>query len=48
MHACSDWLVYDGVIDGAGIASNYRAESTKMRDVAYVGLVKQMKQYQIL
>lgn len=40
-----DWLVYDVVIDGASIVSNYRAQfATIMRDVTYVGLVKKMKQ----
>lgn len=45
MHASGDWLVYDVVIDGAGIVSNYRAQFTSIiRDVTYVGLVKKMKQ----
>jgi len=48
MHASGDWLVYlvyDVVIDGASIVSNYRAQFTSIiRDVTYVGLVKQMKQ----
>lgn len=45
MHASHDWLVYDVVIDGAGIVSNYRAQfTTIIRDVAYVGLVKKMRQ----
>ncbi len=45
MHASEDWLVYDVVIDGASIVSNYRAQFTSIiRDVAYVGLVTKMKQ----
>lgn len=45
MHASGDWLVYDVVIDGAGIVSNYRAQFTSIiRDVTYAGLVKKMKQ----
>lgn len=45
MHASNDWLVYDVVIDGASIVSNYRAQFTSIiRDVAYVGLVKKMRQ----
>jgi len=45
MHASGDWLVYDVVIDGASIVSNYRAQFTSIiRDVTYVGLVKKMKQ----
>lgn len=45
MHASGDWLVYDVVIDGASIVSNYRAQfSSIIRDVTYAGLVKKMKQ----
>lgn len=45
MHASNDWLVYDVVIDGASIVSNYRSQFTSIiRDVAYAGLVKKMKQ----
>jgi phospholipid transport system substrate-binding protein len=45
LHASGDWLVYDVVIDGASIVSNYRAQfATIIRDVTYVGLVKKMKQ----
>jgi phospholipid transport system substrate-binding protein len=45
MHAGDDWLVYDVVIDGASIVSNYRAQfASIIRDVSYVGLVKKMKQ----
>lgn len=45
MHASGDWLVYDVVLDGASIVSNYRAQfTTIIRDVTYVGLVKKMKQ----
>ena len=39
------WWVYDIVIDGASIVSNYRSQFTSIiRDVSYVGLVKKMKQ----
>lgn len=45
MHQAGDWQVYDVVIDGAGIVSNYRAQfATVIRDVSYVGLVSKMKQ----
>lgn len=45
MHASRDWLVYDVVIDGAGIMCNYRAQFTSIiRDMTYVGPVKKMKQ----
>lgn len=45
MRVAQDWLVYDVVIDGASIVSNYRAQFTSIiRDVAYVGLVKKLKQ----
>ena len=45
LHASGDWLVYDVVIDGASIVSNYRAQFTSIiRDVTYGGLVKKMKQ----
>lgn len=40
-----EWLVYDVVVDGASIVSNYRAQFTSIiRDVSYVGLIKKMKQ----
>lgn len=40
-----EWLVYDAVVDGASIVSNYRAQFTSIiRDVSYVGLVRKMKQ----
>jgi phospholipid transport system substrate-binding protein len=40
-----DWLVYDVVIDGASIVSNYRAQFTSIiRDMSYAGLVKKMKE----
>ena len=40
-----EWLVYDAVVDGASLVSNYRAQFTSIiRDVSYVGLVKKMKQ----
>lgn len=45
MRAGDDWLVYDVVIDGASIVSNYRAQfASIIRDVSYIGLVKKMKQ----
>jgi len=45
MLVAGDWLVYDVVVDGASIVSNYRAQfATILRDVTYVGLVKQMRQ----
>lgn len=48
MHASRDWLVYDVVIDGASIVSNYRAQFTSIiRDMTYVGLVKKMKQHAV-
>lgn len=40
-----DWVVYDAVIDGASIVSNYRAQFTSIvRDLSYAGLVKRMKE----
>ena len=40
-----EWWVYDIVIDGASIVSNYRSQFTSIiRGVSYVGLVKKMKQ----
>ena len=40
-----EWRVYDVVIDGASIVSNYRSQFTSIiRDRSYVGLVKKMKQ----
>ena len=40
-----EWRVYDVLIDGASIVSNYHAQLTSIiRDVSYVGLVKKMKQ----
>ncbi len=45
IHRAQEWRVYDVIIDGASIVSNYRAQFTSiMRDVIYVGLVKKMKQ----
>jgi len=39
------WHVYDVVIDGASIVSNYRAQFTSIiRDHAYAGLVNKMKE----
>ena len=44
LHA-HEWRVYDVVIDGASIVSNYRSQFTSIiRDLSYVGLVKKMKQ----
>jgi len=41
----TDWRVYDVVIDGASVVSNYRSQFTSIiREVSYVGLVKKMKQ----
>jgi phospholipid transport system substrate-binding protein len=40
-----DWLVYDVVIDGASVVSNYRAQfASLMRDHGYEGLVERMKE----
>lgn len=40
-----EWRVYDVVIDGASIVSNYRSQFTRIiRDRSYVGLIKKMKQ----
>lgn len=40
-----NWYVYDVVIDGAGIVSNYRAQFTSIiRDHSYAGLVKKMEE----
>jgi phospholipid transport system substrate-binding protein len=39
------WSVYDVVIDGAGIVSNYHAQFTSIiRNHSYAGLVKKMKE----
>ena len=39
------WSVYDVVIDGAGIVSNYHAQFTSViRDHAYAGLVRKMRE----
>jgi len=44
IHPAHEWLVYDVVIDGASIVSNYRSQFTSIiRDVSYVGLVKKMR-----
>jgi phospholipid transport system substrate-binding protein len=41
----TQWRVYDVVIDGASIVSNYRSQFTSIiREVSYTGLVKKMKQ----
>lgn len=40
-----EWRVYDVVIDGASIVSNYHSQFTRIiRDRSYVGLVNKMKQ----
>jgi phospholipid transport system substrate-binding protein len=44
-HRANEWWVYDVVIDGASIVSNYRSQFTSIiRDVSYVGLVRKMEQ----
>ncbi len=44
IHRAHEWRVYDVVIDGASIVSNYRSQFTNIiRDVSYVGLVNKMK-----
>ncbi|HYR60451.1 MAG TPA: ABC transporter substrate-binding protein [Nitrospiraceae bacterium] len=44
IHRAHEWWVYDVVIDGASVVSNYRSQFTSIiRDVSYVGLVKKMK-----
>jgi len=44
IHRAHEWRVYDVVIDGASVVSNYRSQFTSIiRDVSYVGLVKKMK-----
>ncbi len=44
IHRAHEWRVYDVVIDGASIVSNYRSQFTSIiRDVSYVGLVKKLK-----
>lgn len=45
IHRAGDWRVYDVVIDGASIVSNYRSQFMSIiRDVSYGGLVKKMRQ----
>jgi phospholipid transport system substrate-binding protein len=45
IHRAHEWRVYDVVIDGASIVSNYRSQFTSIiRDVSYVGLVRKIKQ----
>ncbi|MDH5726927.1 MAG: ABC transporter substrate-binding protein, partial [Nitrospira sp.] len=40
-----EWSVYDVVIDGAGIVSNYHAQFTSiLRDHSYADLVNKMKE----
>jgi len=44
IHRAHEWRVYDIVIDGASIVSNYRSQFTSIiRDVSYGGLVKKMR-----
>jgi phospholipid transport system substrate-binding protein len=39
------WIVYDVIIDGAGIVGNYHAQfASIMRDNSYAGLVSKMKE----
>lgn len=39
------WIVYDVIIDGAGIVGNYHAQFTSIiRDHSYAGLVNKMKE----
>lgn len=41
----AQWRVYDIVIDGASIVSNYRSQFTSIiREVSYIGLVRKMRQ----
>jgi phospholipid transport system substrate-binding protein len=45
IYRAQEWRVYDVVIDGASIVSNYRSQFTSIiRDVSYGGLVKKMKE----
>jgi len=45
IHRAYEWRVYDVVIDGASIVSNYRSQFTSIiRDVSYGGLVKKMRE----
>ena len=45
IYQAREWRVYDVVIDGASVVSNYRSQFTSIiRDVSYVGLVKKMRQ----
>lgn len=45
IYRSGDWRVYDVVIDGASIVSNYRSQFTSIiRDVTYGGLVSKMRQ----
>ncbi|HLZ32771.1 MAG TPA: ABC transporter substrate-binding protein [Nitrospira sp.] len=45
INRAAEWQVYDVVIDGASIVSNYRAQfASIIREISYVGLVKRMKQ----
>jgi phospholipid transport system substrate-binding protein len=44
-----EWLVYDVVIDGASIVSNYRAQFTSIvRAQSYDGLLKKMKEHSLI
>jgi phospholipid transport system substrate-binding protein len=49
IHRAHEWWVYDVVIDGASIVSNYHSQFTSIiRDVSYVGLVKKMEQKAVI
>ncbi|HKU52362.1 MAG TPA: ABC transporter substrate-binding protein [Nitrospira sp.] len=43
------WLIYDLVIDGASLVSNYQAQFNKIiRDDSYAGLIERMKRRNLL
>jgi phospholipid transport system substrate-binding protein len=45
IYRAHEWRVYDVVIDGASIVSNYRSQFTSIiRDASYAGLVKKMRE----
>lgn len=45
IHRQAQWRVYDIVIDGASIVSNYRSQFISIiREVSYIGLVSKMRQ----
>ena len=44
-----DWLIYDVVIDGASLVSNYKAQFSQIiRDESYAGLMEKMKRRNLL